>query len=210
MKKLFGAGLVGVFLVCGCGGEAALVIKATGEPDVFIEGRVRSADSPEKKLENADKYVKELSGNRIKLVAFFVTRLMKETRSGPASARAAQLRADAAKKLAYLADESATDFLMQKAVQDKSKEVRIECIKALGQLEDYTSVPVLIQLLEDLDEDLAKAALNSLNAICRPVTYREFTFAGTALRERKKTAEQWRRWWSGGGKDQLADHAREG
>lgn len=217
MRRYACSGLLLVFLACGCGEEVAYVIKAGKDIDPIVKATIQAPLEDERKLEKAETWREGLRSQRIELVAERVTVLMGKTKvtagKGKSSAgdvRAEQERIKAAKDLAYLSDKAATIFLMEQAVKDTSLSVKLECIKALGQLDDYTAVPVLVQLLEDLDGEVAKAALDSLNTICRPVTHRVWPFFGTSLHDRKKVAHQLRRWWEGGGRDQLAQQAREG
>ena len=216
MRKVVGFGLVSVVLACGCGEQVAYVIKPGKDIDPIVIATIKAPFEDERKLEKAETWREGLRAKRIELIAERVTKLMGKKRttgkgkSAASDARAVQERITAAKDLAYLSDKAATSFLMEQAVKDESKEVKLECIKALGRLEDYTAVPVLVQLLEDLDGEIAKAALDSLTSICRPVTHRVWTFFGTALHDRKKVAHQLRRWWETGGREQLAEQAKEG
>lgn len=216
MRKVVGTGMVFVFLACGCGQEVAYVIKAGKDIDPIVMATIKAPFEDERKLEKAETWREGLRSKRVELIAERVTKLMGKKRAGSKSklaagdASAIKARITAAKDLAYLSDKAATSFLMEQAVKDESKVVKLECIKALGQLEDYTAVPVLVQLLEDLDGEIAKAALDSLTTICRPVTHRVWTFFGTSLHDRKKVAHQLRRWWDSGGREQLAEQAKEG
>ena len=101
-------------------------------------------------------------------------------------------RIDAINKLAELADSRATPFLMNQVTQQADMNVKLAAISALGYIADPTSAPLLIDLLEDEDLNVAQEALDALTVMCGKDD-EPFAFVnGTTVKIRKKDAETWR------------------
>jgi len=152
-------------------------------------------------------YANKMKRERDDKIAEYIRALTAQPESGPDGQpvpenveAAKRTRIEAAVALRKFGDVIATPFLAIQSVEDRDQEVRLACLDALGALQDYAAMPVIIPLLGDRDQKVAEAAMSALNGIMRGPEIRDTThtydfLGGRNFEARQRTVKKWRKWW---------------
>jgi len=184
--------------------ESALVQPAASPAE--YAGIAFNPENPADRLGLAEAAAEGQRQERTDLLLDYAAQLALQPRPGPDGraipqrvARVRQIRCEAARALGALRDRRASTYLVAQLTQDGDASVRLACLAALGQIQDFAVLPAVIEFLAHPDPDLAVAAMAAMNSIMQCPEVKEqgnFTFiAGTSLEARRGTAEKWRRWW---------------